>query len=294
MNEYQAFQVLSEGMIFGIVALGIYVAFVWLRFPDLTPDGSFVLGAGVFAVSVQRGVPALVAMLACFCAGAFAGSCTTLLNRAVRIPAVVAGLLVASGLYSVTWLVLQRPNRFIEPRYTLAGDTPGAVGAMHMATWALVIASAAGFLITILSKSIWGLRMRAIGENRLLSRDLGLSETNYTLLGLALANGLVGVGGGLFAQRSFSADINMGIGITIAGLAGLLLGLVFAGNHRRSSITVILILAGALVYKLVFFASLEFGIPPEAFRLISSSVLVVVFLAVSRAAMEVLRGLKWS
>ena len=294
MSAYQAFQILDEGLIFGLVAFGIYIAFVWLRFPDLTPDGSFALGAGVFALSVRRGYSPFVALFMALIAAAIAGMCTALLNRIVRIPAVVAGLLIASALYSLNWLILGKPNQFIEPQSTLVGDVTGVLGARNLAVWLFAIICLVSIMITAFSRTMWGLRTRAIGENGLLARDLGLSETSYTVFGLALANALVGLGGALFAQRSFSADINMGVGITIAGLAGLLLGLLFVGRRRRISITLVFILMGAIAYKIVFFISLELGVPAEAFRLISSSVLVAVFLAVSRTAVGLLKGLKWT
>jgi putative ABC transport system permease protein len=294
MSEYQIFQILSEGLIFAFVALGIYVAFVWLRFPDLTPDGSFALGAAVFATAVNKGVTPFTALVVSFVAGAAAGSFTTFLNRTVRIPSVVAGLLVASSLYSISWLLMKRPNQFVDPGNTLIGDISGLAGVRDMAAWICALLFISSIFLWVLSQTIWGLRMRAIGENPLLAHDLGLSLSKYTLGGLALANGLVAVAGALFAQRSFSADINMGVGITIAGLAGLLLGLVIAGQNASNMAVIGFVIVGAVAYKFVFFISLELGIPPESFRLISSSVLIIVFLCFSRAAMDVLRGLKWS
>jgi putative ABC transport system permease protein len=294
MSAFQIFQVLSEAFIFALVAFGIYVAFLWLRFPDLTPDGSFTLGAGVYAISVGRGISPLAALVLAFGAGMVAGSCTAILNRIVRIPAVVAGLLVASALYSITWLLMRQPNKFIDPRYTLIGDVSGSAGPRGMALWSLCIVILTGFLLSVFSQTIWGLRLRAIGENPLLAQDLGLSRAKYTLLGLAVANGLIGVAGALFAQRSYSADINMGVGITIAGLAGLLLGLLFAAETRRIWLIISFITLGCIVYKGLFFVSLELGIPPEAFRLLSSSLLVAAFMLFSRTAMDMLRGLKWN
>src|ERR1039458_6022923 len=99
MIAYKLSLVLGEGLIFGLLAVGIYIAFQWLRFPDLTPDGSFVLGACAYAKAVLLGVPPVVALLVAFCAGCLAGCCTAAINRFAKIPPVVAGLLVSSGLY---------------------------------------------------------------------------------------------------------------------------------------------------------------------------------------------------
>ena len=128
MSALQIFQVLSEAFIFALTVFGIYVAFIWLRFPDLTPDGSFAFGAAIYAISVGRGIAPLAALMLALGAGILAGSFTAILNKVVRVPAVVAGLLMASALYSITWLVMQQPNKFIEPRNTLIGDVSGISG----------------------------------------------------------------------------------------------------------------------------------------------------------------------
>src|SRR5258708_16604159 len=274
MTNYQLFLLLDEGLIFGLIALGIYIAFFWLRFPDLTPDASFVFGAVVYARVVQSGVTPVVGILLALIAGAAAGSCTALLNRITKLPAVVAGLVVSTVLYSANWLILGKPNQFVDPVHTLVGNVSGAIGARHLLLWLLAVWIIVAVFISRLFFSIWGLRLRAIGENSLLARDLGLSETAYSFYGLALANGIVALAGALFVERSFSADINMGIGVTVGGLAGLILGLAIARTARtrgRIWIVVTAILFGALVYKSVVFLSLQLGIPPDAFRMVSSA-----------------------
>jgi putative ABC transport system permease protein len=294
MLAYKLFLILNEGLIFGILAIGIYVAFQWLRFPDLTPDGSFVLGASAYVKMVLIGFPPLLALVAAAIAGAGAGVCTAIITRFVSIPSVVSGLLVSSALYSVNWLILGKPNLFLEPKLTLVGDISGISGTVILLFWLIFFCVAIIIGLSIFSGSIWGLRSRAIGENPLLAHDLGTSESKYTVLGLALANGLVGFAGALFSQRSFSADINMGIGVTITGLAGIILGLLFTATRRKQYIILFGILIGSILHKTAIFMTLEIGIPAESFRLISSLVLVSIFFVVRKSNIEFLKGLRWN
>src|SRR5579884_228828 len=232
MTSYELFLLLDEGLIFGLIALGVYVAFFCLLFPDLTPDGSFVLGGVLYSKASMAGMSPILAILIATGGGALAGLLTASVNKVVKIPAVVSGLIVSTALYSLNWLILSKPNQYIEPSNTLVGNITGVTGAWHLFAWLLAIWAGVGIFVIKFSSSIWGLRLRAVGENTLLARDLNISETGYTFGGLAIANGIVGLAGAMFVQRSFSADINMGLGITIAGLAGLILGLIIASRSR--------------------------------------------------------------
>jgi putative ABC transport system permease protein len=290
----QVLSVLNEGLIFGFVALGIYVSFQWLRFPDLTPDGAFAIGGAVYVEAIGNAAPQLAAVAAAALFGALAGCVTAGINRWGRVPSVVAGLLTSSGLYSVAWLLLGRPNRFIARSHTMVGDLSGATGAFGLL---IIVFISIGFVVTLLSffsGSLWGLRLQAIGENPYLARDLATSETSYTFLGLGIANGCVGIGGALFVQRSFSADINMGLGITIIGLAGMILGLVFVGRSRRPVLALISVVLGAVAYKALTFGALVLGAPAEAFRLVSALVVLFTFALLPNAAERLLTGLRWS
>lgn len=294
MLTFKISLILCEGVVFGLLAMGVYIAFQWLRFPDLTPDGSFVLGAAVYVKSVILGAPPLFGLAIAVITGALAGSVTAAVNRWVRVPTVVAGLLVASSLYSVTWLLLGKPNQFLARELTLAGDVPSDIGAWRLFFWLAGIATVVVCLLTGFSRTIWGLRARAIGENPRLARDLRSSETRYTFLCLAMANGVVGLAGALFAQRSFSADINMGIGMTITGLAGMILGLLIVGSRRRVWLVLTCVVIGSVLYKAVIFLALEAGLPAEAFRLVAATVLLATFFVVRSSAVDLLKGLKWS
>jgi putative ABC transport system permease protein len=294
MITYKLLVILGDGLIFGLLATGVYIAFQWLRFPDLTPDGSFILGASIYVKAAGAGISPVLALALSIGAGALAGSCTAAVNKLVGVPTVVAGLLVSSALYSVTWLVLGRPNQFLDPMHTLIGNVSGVEGVGYLLLWLVLICSLTVAALVVFASSIWGLRTRAIGENSLLANDLGVSESRYTFLGLALANGIVGLSGALFTQRSFSADINMGIGITILGLTGLVLALLIAGSRRRVLVILLCLFAASILHKGITFMTLEFGMPAESFRLISALVLLATFFLVRASSVEFLKRLKWS
>lgn len=294
MYSYQLSLLLGEGLIFGLVALGVLIAFQWLRFPDLTPDGSFALGAAAYAQATLSGIPPSVALLAALAFGALAGICTAAVNTLARVPTVIAGLLVSSALYSVTWLFMGKPNQFIDPELTLVGNVSGATAAWFLLVWLAVIWLLIIVALTIAADSMWGLRIRAIGENPLLAQDLGVSEAFCRFSGLAVANGIVGLAGALFAQRSFSADISMGLGVTISGLSGMIVGLLIVGSRRKMPLVFLCVLLGGIFHKLVVFLTLALGFPAESFRLISAAVLLVLFVTISRGTSELLRGLRWN
>ncbi len=292
--EFKLLSVIAEGIVFAIIAMGLYVSFSWMRFPDLTPDGSFVLGAAVIAILALHGYSPLISLIPAFLFGAAAGCLTAGLNRWLKVPAVVAGLLSATSLYSLTWLLLGKPNQFIDPPHTISGSSVGAAG-LAMLTAAFVVVWALLFLFLVfVSNTFWGIRLRALGENPLLAHDLGTSQTAHTFVALALANGFAALGGALFTQRSYSADINMGVGVTITGLATLILGVLIAGGDQKPIFVLPAVLAGAVLYKSAVLLALEWGVPPEAFRVISSLMLVLAFVVARRTAMDVLRGLKWN
>jgi putative ABC transport system permease protein len=148
--------------------------------------------------------------------------------------------------------------------------------------------------VSALGRSFWGLRLRALGENPLLAHDLGASMTKYTFYSLAAANGLVGLAGALFAQRSYAVDIGMGIGITITGLVGMILGLLLVRQRRSLTNIASCIVVGAILHKLIVFVALEAGMPAESFRLVTAAFLIVIFFLVNNAATDFLKTLKWN
>jgi len=294
MFIYKLSLLLGEGFIFGILAMGVYISFQWLRFPDLTPDGSFVAGACGYSLLTLWGISPIVAICITFIFGASIGCVTAALNRFIKVPSIVAGLLVSAAMYSLNWLLLGKPNQFLDPKFTLIGNVVGLTWAIYLLLWLTFIGIVLVLFLVIFSNTLWGLRLRAIGENSLLAHDLHVSETGYIFGGLALSNGIVALAGALFSQRSFSVDINMGIGVTITGLAGMVLGLLIVQGRRNMVLVCLSVLLGALLHKAVIFICLEAGVPGETFRLLTAFTLILVFFFAKASTAQILRGLRWT
>ncbi len=277
-----------------MVALGVFVSFHWTRFPDLTPDGTFILGAAV-AGAFSEAVPSpLLILFIAAVGGATFGAITAILNRLLRIPAVVAGMLVASALYSISWLLMGAPTRLVPRARTIAGslDLEPALWALVAFLSVLVAATVAG--LALCGDSSDGLKIRSVRENPRLEVEVGLSDNKATLVGLGVGNGLVALAGALLTQRSFTADIQMGVGITIVGLAGLMLGGMLVRDNSRTYVLLLAIVLGSLLYKALVFLALELGLPAESFRLMTAVILGGGYLLVHRESMDFLRSLRWS
>ncbi|KPA19722.1 Bacterial inner-membrane translocator [Candidatus Magnetomorum sp. HK-1] len=294
MISYKLLLIINEGLIFGLFAVGVFIAFQWLRFPDLTPDGSFVLGACIYVKSVESGFIVINALLLSVMGGMVAGFCTAYFNKILKIPTVVSGLLVSLSLLSISWLLLGKPNQFLTPENTLVGDIMGKKASAYLFIWLFSLSFIIIFFLKIFADSFSGLRMRAIGENPLLPNDIGVSNYFYTFLGLGIANGIIGLTGALFTQRSYSADINMGGGQTIIGLIGMIIGLILSRNRRNIYFVLICIFLGAIIHKAVIFFTLEAGMPPESFKLISSFFFIILFFIIKSTNIDFLKELKWS
>lgn len=282
----------AEGASFALAALGVFVAFVWLRFPDLSPDGSFLVGAGAYAAAANAGVPPSAALLVAACGGGAVGLFTALISERLRVPPLIAGVIATLLAYSTTWQIMGKPNVFLPPERTLFGGTATAGGAAAFAATSLILAGAAGFVCWRASRTWWGLRLRALGENPSLARELGASYLSYLAGGLALSNCFVAVAGALFVQRSYAADVNMGAGTTVTGLIAVLLGALVSASRPGVGQQLGATIGAAIAYKLLFFLLLRLGVPAELFRGLSGAVLIGLFvLARSRS---VIAGVRWT
>jgi putative ABC transport system permease protein len=273
---------LYEGLVYGFLALGVYLTFRVLAFPDLTVDGSFVLGASVVAVLIINGVNPFLATLAAIGAGVCAGLVTSLLNTKLRIPALLASILVMVGLYSVNLRIMGRPNLPLLREVTifsLASQLPGLESRL---VYQLVVAAVLGaivfFVLNWFLRTEIGLALRATGDNEQMVRGAGVDTDKTTILGVAIANGLVALSGGVVAQAQGFVDVNMGIGMIIMGLAAVIIG---EALLRPKGIVRLLLaaLGGAFVYRLVLSIALRAGMPPGDLKLVTA-VIVIIALAV--------------
>ena len=243
------------GLIFGLVALGVFLSFRIINFPDLTVDGSFPLGGAVAAALIVSGWNPFVATAVAMLAGAMAGYLTAWLNVHLRIMQLLASILVMIALYSVNLRIMGKPNVALINDATVFSlvEFGGMPDYWLKPLVLLVIVIAAKLLIDLFFASEAGLAMRATGNNPRMARAQGISTDRLTVLGLALSNGLVALAGALFVQTQGGADISMGIGTIVIGLAAVIIGETIL-PARSLVITTLACILGAVLYR--FFIAL--------------------------------------
>jgi len=281
MSLYTLLGALEIGLVFALVALGVLVSFRILRFPDLTVDGSFPLGGAVAATLISLGADPFASTAAAAAAGALAGLATGWLNVKLRIMDLLASILMMIALYSINLRIMGRPNvpLIAEPTvFTVLQPDAVADYVMRPLILAAVVLAAKLALDWFLSTEA-GLAMRATGSNPRMARSQGVHTGRMVLAGMALSNALVGLAGALFAQTQGGADISMGVGTIVIGLAAVIVGESILPARRLFLATLAAIL-GAVVYR--FFVALalnsEFvGLQAQDLNLVTA-VLVVVAL----------------
>jgi putative ABC transport system permease protein len=243
------------GLIFGLVALGVFLSFRIINFPDLTVDGSFPLGGAVAAALIVAGVNPFAATAAAIVAGALAGYLTAWLNVQLRIMQLLASILVMIALYSVNLRIMGKPNVALINDATVFSllEFGGIPDYWAKPIVLLVIVIAAKALIDLFFASEVGLAMRATGSNPRMARAQGISTDRQTVWGLALSNALVALAGALFVQTQGGADISMGIGTIVIGLAAVIIGETIL-PARSLVVTTLACILGAVLYR--FFIAL--------------------------------------
>ncbi|MFV0451244.1 MAG: ABC transporter permease [Propioniciclava sp.] len=266
------------GLLYAVMALGVYLTFRVLEFADLTVDGSFTTGGGVAAIGIINGVPPALTLVLALASGLVAGLITGLLHTKGNIDGLLAGILTQVGLYSINLRIMGRPNLSLLREATLF--TPLREAGI-LGTWLSGLILVGGVLV-VLAVLVWflhtdqGVAMRATGDNPDMIRSFGVSTDATKMLGLALSNGLVALSGALIAQYQGFADISMGIGMIVAGLASVIIGQAILGRLTilRAATAVAL---GSVLYRVVIQLALQAGLNPNDMKLISA-VLVVIAL----------------
>ncbi len=273
---------LYEGLAYGFVAIGVYITFRVLAFPDLTVDGSFPLGGAVAAVLIINGVNPWLATLAALGAGICAGLGTSLLNTKLRINALLAGILMMVALYSINLMIMGRANIPLLREVTVFEQVSQFLGirtglALSIIFMVVLVSIILAILNWFLRTEI-GLALRATGENEQMVRGLGADTNMTTILGVSISNGLVALSGALIAQNQGFSDVGMGIGMIVMGLASVIIG---EGIFRPRGITAILlaVVGGTFAYRLFLGVALRLGLPPANLKLITA-LLVITALAI--------------
>ena len=272
---------LDLGLIYALMALGVYITFRILDFADLTIDSSFTTGAAVCAVCLVNGVNPWLATFAGFLVGLVAGLITGLLNTVGKIHPLLAGILTQIALYSINLRIMGKANVPLLRTNTLFSPLREA---RLLGTWSSVAILACGVAI-VGAALIWflgtnrGLSLRATGDNEEMARAQGVNTDSAKLLGLALSNGLVSLSGALFAQYQGFSDISMGIGLIVAGLASVIIGTAVVPTGRVW-VAVIAVIGGSIVYRLIIqLALLVPWFDPNDMKLLSALIVIIALLA---------------
>jgi putative ABC transport system permease protein len=272
---------LALGLAFAASSLGVFLTFRVLAFPDLTIDGTFPLGAAVSAILLTRGWDPWLTLLAAAIAGSLAGAATALLNSRLRINGLLAGILVSIGLWTVNLRVMQEkanvPLLTVDTVLTPVREYVSDANMRAVVVFGVVTVLLALTLYWLLHTDL-GLALRATGENEKMVRAQGIDADLMRLVGLSLANALTAFSGGLVAQFQGYADVGMGLGMIVAGLAAVIIGETLV-RPRGVGTTLLAVALGSVVYRGVIAAALFIGLGPSDMRLVTS-LIVIVALAV--------------
>ncbi len=274
------------GLVFGVMALGVYITYRILDFPDMTVDGSITLGAAVAAILIRGGQSPWLGLALAPLAGALAGLITGILHAKFRIAPLLAGILTMTGLYSVNLRIMGRANLPLLGVKTVA-DALYTLGAPSKIRWVLcglVSIAAIIFLLCRFFKTELGLALRATGDNEIMGESQGINVDNMKILGLVLGNALVAFSGAMVAQLQGFADMGMGIGTIVAGLAAVIIGetLIDTGTIPRALMAVV---CGSLTYRVVISLALRMGLQATDLKLVTA-VLVVFALSVPKFGLK--------
>ncbi len=269
----------ETGLLFALVALSIFMSFRVLDFPDLTVDGSFPLGAAVSAAAIVGGFDPFIATFFGMLAGAAAGFVTGLLNVRFGIMNLLAGILSMVALFSVNLRIMGRPNLPVYGQDTVFSRFESVVdaGLWSNTILLLIIAIGAKLIVDWFLKTEIGLGLRASGENPAMAEAQGIRNGAMTLLGMSIANALCALAGSLFAQMQGVADVTMGVGTIVTGLAALIIGEAILGR-RTVFLATLGCVIGAVVYRLFIALALSagfIGIRPQDLNLITAVVVAV-------------------
>lgn len=283
---------IAQGLIWGVMALGVYVTFRMLDIADLTVDGSFAVGGAVTVMLLMAGWPAWAALLAAIIAGVITGLCTGILHTKLGIPAILAGILTQFALYSINLRIMGQANQTASiKKFGLIFDPEShgkgfLVSSLYIPQAILVGLIIAGILV---AGFYWyfgteqGSALRATGSNPAMIRAQGININTMQILGLALSNAAVALSGGLMTQFQGTADVNMGRGSIVIGLAAIIIGEVLCDALFRKgcsfAVRLVFIVLGGVLYYVVMTIILWLRLDPNDLKLLTA-IIVAIFLAV--------------
>lgn len=279
---------LLQGLCFSGIALGIYISMKIFNIPDITTDGSYALGGIVTGVMLTHAYPLYISIIVVLLAGGLAGAITGLIHTKLKINALLAGILVMTALYSVNLTIAGRSNLPLigtASVFSLLNITTDV--NLNTLAILLIIVIALVSLIGYLLKTDFGIAMRATGNSETMIRALGVNTDRMKIIGLALANALTALSGFLITQQQGYADISMGVGIVIIGLGSVIIGETLIGWLRITSVwgSLLLVLAGTIVFQLVLAVTLAIGVNPNLLKVVTA-VLVLLIVSLPRLSFK--------
>ncbi|MDF2673504.1 MAG: transporter permease [Clostridiales bacterium] len=260
--------VLDQGLIFAIVAIGVYITYKILDFPDMSVDGTFPLGAAVAGVCLTKGINPFVASAAAFAAGCIGGAITGILHVKLRINNLLSGILVMFALYSINLRIMGKSNIPLFAEVTVFSSSIAPI--VIIAIFAFIVK----LLLDLFLKTKLGFALIATGNNEQLVTMLGLNKDNIKLLGLVLANGIVALAGSLMAQYQGFSDVGMGAGTIVTGLAAITMGINIFKRLRVVKSTTMVVL-GSILYKGAIAIALKLGLEATDLKLITALIVII-------------------
>lgn len=268
--------IIGQGLIWGILGLGIFMTYRILNFPDMTTEGSYPLGAAVCVMAITQGMSPLIATLLGVLAGMLAGLVTGLLYTKGKIPIILSGILVMSGLNSVILFVMKSPNLSLlnQPKihdYFAKLNLPNYFDTVIIGFVAVVLIVT---LLLIFFNTNLGQAYIATGDNEVMARSLGIKTDRMKIIGLTLSNGVIALAGALLAQNDGYASIDKGIGVIVIGLASIIIGEVIFGNLTLAE-RLIAIVVGSILYQLLILVVIKLGFDTNYLKIISAVILAL-------------------
>lgn len=268
----------AQGLIWGILAIGVYITFKVLDYADLTVDGSIATGGAVAVMCILNGTNPYIALLLAFGAGMLAGLVTGIFHTVFGIPAILSGILTQLGLYSINMRILGKSNQAVSVDEFALNVSLRYIpeSCINTGIFCLVII----LLLYWFFGTELGAAVRATGCNERMAKAQGINTSAQKVLGLVLSNGLVGVSGALYAQYQGSADVNMGRGAIVIGLAAVIIGdVIFGKMFRNFALRMVASVIGAIIYFIAIAVVLQLGFSTNDLKLFSA-LIVAIFLAI--------------
>lgn len=272
---------LEQGLIFGIMILGVYISYKILDFPDMTVDGAFPMGAAIVGSGLISGLNPFLCLILATIGGALAGLITGILHVKFKIRDLLAGILVMTALYSINLRIMGKPNiHLFNVKHIFNFNIKPIVVFnynINSIIIVLIILLTVKFILDFLLKTEFGFALRALGDNEKLIISLGINEKRLKIIGLMIANSMVALAGGVLAQHQGYADIGMGTGTIVAGLASIILGEGIMKNFKNFKMTNV-VLIGSILYRMVIAFALRQGLKATDLKLVTALIVVIILI----------------